>query len=204
MSINSVTIPPNVNRYNDYNKFDRGLFIPHNTADGKAARIASARWMTSGDVAAPGVLRYTVEYFSEIPTNVGDLAQYRTGVSETEFVCITRTICDNPIVIEGFAIKHYLDGAVPPSEDDINNAVTLGLEMTKKVSNGGITSMETLLTFTSSDTTSLTLSEASISYIAKTSANGQNQTLQGTLSPEFNKIRPLYLVMQAVKEQTGA
>lgn len=202
MNITGVTIPPNVNRYNDYSKFDRGLFIPNNPTRGQAARIKAARWITAGDVTAPGVLRYTVEYFSQIPTTVEELTTYLLSTTEEiEHVCLTRTICDNPIVIEGFAIKHYLTGAKSPSDSEIASALSLGEDMIKKAFGVGLVSAQTILAFSNTPESPLALTSASITYIAKMTVNEKTHTVQETLTPEFNKIRPLYLIMQALQNK---
>lgn len=202
MNISATTIPPNVSRYNEYVEFDRGLFLLPMSDTAVAGRIATARWITHGDVTAPGVLRYTVELFSQLPTTLADLTTYSLGVTPQEYVCVTRAMCDNPIVIEAFAIRHYVTTQDTPSDTDLIATLALGHDMVSQATNGDVIELTTVLEYTSSPTTPLAMISATINYIVKIHINETQTTLQGVLLPELHKIRPLHLTMKDVRERS--
>ena len=200
--MNMITIPDNVSRYNDYLGFDRGLFkLP----DNKAGRIYSARWSGMGDITAPGVLVYKVEVFSSIPTTVEELTLFSEGVSDIEYRTLTRNPCDNPIVIEGFAIRHYLSGGEMVEQTEIDNANTLATDAIVELSKGAITDLTLYMEFQATDTAPMSLTVVTIEYTGRIDlGNGQFQIVHDTLTPTPDKIRPLVLVMQDLRDKKAA
>lgn len=200
MSLN-VDVPKNTSRHNDYVGFDRGLFLLQNQPDIKAGRIASATYMSYGDLTDYGVLQYRVELFSDIPTAVEHLTDYTVGVVDIDYRCLTRTLVDLPVLAEAFAIQHYLEGATPITPADIQSAELSAKDMTSQLSKGIVTSMQTVITFEATATSPMVTTSASIEYVARASTESGSAVITGTINPSLDKIRPLSLVIKAIKDE---
>lgn len=191
-----VEIPKNTSRYNPYTELDRGLFL----VGDNAARIASARWMGEGDVVGGGILRFKVEMFNDIPKTEEDFTTMSMGIGEHEYTCLTRNPCDNPVVLEGFAIQHVIKSKPAPTPEEIEAHLNQTRQILKKSTGAGIElAIQTYLIFESTSATPLTLVDANIEY----TATKDGQQITGAIQPPLDKVRPTYLVMEDIRKKVG-
>lgn len=95
----------NVSRYNPYEGQDRGLSILNpELGDGLLYRVKEASWQSFGFDTAPGYLTFKLESFTTFPDDGTQIEGPGIGGS---FDCATRTLCDNPVMIEMFALDIY-------------------------------------------------------------------------------------------------
>lgn len=203
MSKDSVIIPTNTNRYNEYREWDRGLILLDDIHVFTCARVMYANWVTKGDIMSPGVLSYRMEYFEHLPSNVGGLQEFKAFEDVELRQCITRGVCDNPIIIEAYAIQHFLKSVNDSNPDRIHHVNDVAQRMVNQLSKGVIQEMTTSVSFSNTITTPLEINSAVIEYIAKVSdSEGNVTTLQDVITPDFNRLRPFYLVLDDINTKT--
>lgn len=204
MSKDSVVIPPNVNRYNEYKEWDRGLFFTGLDGDKKIARVMEALWTTKGDMMSPGILKYKLEYYSNLGDNIEELNTFKTKRDNQWSECITRGVCDNPIIIEAYAIQHFIRNINEATEERKQHVNRVASNITKSLSKGVIEEMTATIQFANTPVKPLEVSHAIVEYIAKLPRDdGSILTLQNTLMPDINNLRPFYLVLADIDDKVS-
>ena len=144
-------ITPNVNMYNPYAGIDRGLARLRGTD--KLFRVRKATWINYGFNTAPGYLEFQLETFDQFP---GESTLLPGPGMDNTYNCVTRDICDNPIMIENYALwiynHHYLEGGELLTLEEMQPMSQIGAAQVQSSGKGfNIMTCESRLVFQSPD-----------------------------------------------------
>lgn len=195
-----IHIPTNTSKYNEYDRWDRGLFLITDHHEYKAARVRSALWETKGDLITPGILQYNIEYFSVIPEEPDHLEMYLLRDSGTIHSCITRGDCYTPIVIEAYAIQHYRHKTNDSTEELVELINQQALYSTKQLTNNEIQDITISVHFHCLPKSPLELNHINVNYHAIfQDINDKTIEIKDIIHTKTYNPRPFHMVLDDIK-----